>query len=135
MRFFGTSERRHHRAFYRRDPNRAAGGYKAALANPRTTRAGRKNAKAELHAMGRSAHVPLMIKIKRALGIRKTKPPRHSPERKVEARREREYEPEERRRERRGTKDASVPRREKRGRREYGTTERRREREYEEDEY
>ncbi|KAJ7688358.1 hypothetical protein B0H17DRAFT_1068270 [Mycena rosella] len=72
MRFFGTSTRRHHRAFYRRDPDRVAGGYKAALSNPKTTRAGRKHAKAELHSMGRSAHVPLMTKIKRALGIRKT---------------------------------------------------------------
>ncbi|KAJ7122803.1 hypothetical protein C8R44DRAFT_621415 [Mycena epipterygia] len=72
MRFFGTSARRHHRAFYRRDPDRVAGGYRAALSNPKTSRAGRKHAKAELHAMGRSAHVPFMTKIKRALGIRKT---------------------------------------------------------------
>ncbi|KAJ7477095.1 hypothetical protein B0H11DRAFT_1694190, partial [Mycena galericulata] len=58
----------------------------AALSNPKTTRAGRKNAKAELHAMGRSAHVPLMTKIKRTLGIHST--PRR--QRKAESRRERE---------------------------------------------
>ncbi|KAJ7179470.1 hypothetical protein C8R46DRAFT_641562 [Mycena filopes] len=88
MRFFGTSSgpRRHHRGFYRRDPDRVAGGYKAALSNPKTTRAGRKHAKAELHAMGRSAHVPFMTKLKRALGLHKT--PRRQRE---EARREREY--------------------------------------------
>ncbi|KAJ7047738.1 hypothetical protein C8F04DRAFT_1247356 [Mycena alexandri] len=90
MRFFGigTSSRRHqrhHRAFYRRDPDRVAGGYKAALSNPKTTRAGRKRAEAELHAMGRSAHVPLMTKIKRALGMHKT--PRRQRE---ESRRERQ---------------------------------------------
>ncbi|KAJ7367912.1 hypothetical protein DFH08DRAFT_8795 [Mycena albidolilacea] len=95
MRFFGSSSRRHHRAFYRRDPDRVAGGYKAALANPKTTRAGRKRAKAELHAMGRSSHVSFMTKIKRALGIRKT--PRR--EREAAARRERrEYGTERRRR-------------------------------------
>ncbi|KAF8211524.1 hypothetical protein K438DRAFT_47556 [Mycena galopus ATCC 62051] len=74
MRFLGTSgwRHRHRRDAYRRDPDRVAGGYKAALSNPKTTHAGRKRAKAELHAMGRSAHVPLMTKIKRALGIHKT---------------------------------------------------------------
>ncbi|KAJ6567231.1 hypothetical protein DFH09DRAFT_1156371 [Mycena vulgaris] len=72
MRLFGTSGRRNHRAFYRRDPARVAGGYRAALSNPKTTRAGRKHAKAELHSMGRSAHVPFMTKLRRALGIRKT---------------------------------------------------------------
>ncbi|KAJ7229077.1 hypothetical protein GGX14DRAFT_555121 [Mycena pura] len=87
MPFFNTHRTRHHRAFYRRDPDRVAGGYKAALANPNTTRQGRKNAKAELHAMGRSSHVSFMTKLKRALGIRKT-PHR---ERKAEARRERGY--------------------------------------------
>ncbi|KAJ7781629.1 hypothetical protein B0H16DRAFT_1499143 [Mycena metata] len=99
MRFFGTSSRRnqrHHRAFYRRDPDRVAGGYKAALSNPKTTRAGRKHAEAELHAMGRSAHVPLMTKIKRALGMHKT--PRRQRE---ESRREREYSRPTKRRQRR----------------------------------
>jgi len=100
MRFFGTSSRRHHRAFYRRDPyrrdpDRVAGGYKAALSNPKTTHAGRKRAKAELHAMGRSAHVPFMTRVKRALGIHKT--PRR--EREAASRREkREYRGTERRR-------------------------------------
>ncbi|KAK7061388.1 hypothetical protein R3P38DRAFT_655111 [Favolaschia claudopus] len=95
MRFFGSSGRRHHRAFYRRDPDRVAGGYRAALSNPKTTRAGRKHAKAELHAMGRSAHVPFMTKVRRALGIRKT--PRR--QREAESRRERrEYRGTERRR-------------------------------------
>ncbi|KAF7330757.1 hypothetical protein MVEN_02414400 [Mycena venus] len=61
---------------------------KAALSNPKTTHAGRKRAKAELHAMGRSAHVPFMTKVKRALGIHKT--PRR--EREAASRREkREY--------------------------------------------
>ena len=35
----------------RRDPDRVAGGYKAALANPNTTRTGRKNAKFQLRRM------------------------------------------------------------------------------------
>jgi len=58
----------------RRDPDRVAGGYKAALSNPRTTRSGRKHAKSELKAMGRGreTHVPLMTRIKRTLGIRST---------------------------------------------------------------
>ncbi|KAJ6538964.1 hypothetical protein B0H19DRAFT_862873, partial [Mycena capillaripes] len=76
----------HHRAFYRRDPDRVAGGYKAALSNPNTTHAGRKHAKAELHAMGRSAHVPFMTRVKRALGIRKT-----SRRQREASQREREY--------------------------------------------
>ncbi|KAJ6510210.1 hypothetical protein C8R47DRAFT_1097091 [Mycena vitilis] len=88
MQLFGSSKRRHHRGFYRRDPDRVAGGYKAALANPKTTHAGRKHAKAELHAMGRSSHVSFMTKIKRALGIRKT--PRRQREAAAE-RREYEY--------------------------------------------
>ncbi|CAL1701599.1 unnamed protein product [Somion occarium] len=60
--------------FGRRDPDRVAGGYKAALANPNTTRTGRKHAKAELQAMGRGreAKLPLMTRIKRALGMRST---------------------------------------------------------------
>ncbi|KAJ6516271.1 hypothetical protein C8R45DRAFT_959558 [Mycena sanguinolenta] len=98
MALFGTNKRRNHRAFYRRDPSRVAAGYKAALSNPNTTRAGRKRAEAELHAMGRSAHVPLMTKIKRALGMHKT--PRR--EREAESRRERrEYGTERRHRRRR----------------------------------
>nr|GAT46190.1 predicted protein [Mycena chlorophos] len=72
MGFFERSHTRHHRAFYRRDGDRVAGGYRAALTNPNTTRQGRRHAKAELHAMGRSAHVPFMDKLRRALGIRKT---------------------------------------------------------------
>jgi len=63
-----------HSRFHRRDRDRVAGGYKAALANPNTTRHGRKHAKHELEAMGRGreAHVSFMTKIRRALGIRKT---------------------------------------------------------------
>ncbi|KDQ64974.1 hypothetical protein JAAARDRAFT_52892 [Jaapia argillacea MUCL 33604] len=66
-----TTRRRHH-IFTRKDPDRVAGGYKAALSNPNTTRRGRKRAKAELRMMGRGneAHVSFMTKIKRALGIR-----------------------------------------------------------------
>ncbi|CAK5275828.1 unnamed protein product [Mycena citricolor] len=52
--------------------NRRAGGLKAALANPNTTHHGRREAKHELHAMGRSSHVPFMTKVKRTLGIRST---------------------------------------------------------------
>ncbi|TFK99110.1 hypothetical protein BDV98DRAFT_571687 [Pterulicium gracile] len=62
----------HHRRFYRKDRDRVAGGYKAALSNPHTTKDGRSHAKHELHKMGRSSHVPLMTKIKRTLGIRST---------------------------------------------------------------
>ncbi|KAF8165132.1 hypothetical protein B0H34DRAFT_793559 [Crassisporium funariophilum] len=75
----------HHRRsfFHRKDRDRVAGGYKAALSNPHTTRSGRKQAKRELQAMGRGheTHVPLMTKIKRALGIRST--PRRQRVRKV----------------------------------------------------
>ncbi|KAG8988066.1 hypothetical protein FRB90_002975 [Tulasnella sp. 427] len=56
--------------FHRKDPNRRAAGLRAALANPHTTHTGRKRAEAELHSMGRSAHVPITTKIKRTLGIR-----------------------------------------------------------------
>ncbi|KAI0091870.1 hypothetical protein BDY19DRAFT_565195 [Irpex rosettiformis] len=58
----------------RKDTDHMAGGYKAALANPNTTRAGREHAKHELRAMGRGreAHVPLTTKIKRAFGIHST---------------------------------------------------------------
>ena len=43
-----------------------------ALVNPNTTRAGRKQAKRELRAMGRErdTHISLVARIKRALGIR-----------------------------------------------------------------
>ncbi|KAF9535075.1 hypothetical protein CPB83DRAFT_843434 [Crepidotus variabilis] len=58
--------------FHRKDRDRVAGGYKAALANPNTTHAGRRHAKHELHSMGRSSHIPLMTRIKRTLGIRST---------------------------------------------------------------
>ncbi|KAG1773855.1 hypothetical protein EDD22DRAFT_3591 [Suillus occidentalis] len=66
-----TSTRRRFR-FFSKDKNRVAGGYKAALSNPRTTRQGRKHAKQELRAMGRDreTHLPFMTKVKRALGIR-----------------------------------------------------------------
>ncbi|KAH8806908.1 hypothetical protein DL96DRAFT_1623776 [Flagelloscypha sp. PMI_526] len=43
------SQRTHRSMFHRRDPERVAGGYKAALANPHTTRQGRKHAEHELH--------------------------------------------------------------------------------------
>ncbi|TEB35484.1 hypothetical protein FA13DRAFT_1728292 [Coprinellus micaceus] len=64
--------------FGRKNKNRVAGGHAAALSNPHTTRSGRGHAKRELRAMGQGnrTHVPLMTKIKRALGIRSS--PRHS---------------------------------------------------------
>jgi len=64
--------------FHRRDKDRVAGGYKAALSNPNTTHDGRKRAKMELRAMGRGneTHVPFMTKVKRTLGIRSS--PRRS---------------------------------------------------------
>ncbi|KAJ3734472.1 hypothetical protein DFJ43DRAFT_127895 [Lentinula guzmanii] len=64
--------RRRERYYHRRSPDHVAAGYKAALANPNTTSAGRKHAKHELRAMGRSTHVPLITKIKRTFGIRST---------------------------------------------------------------
>ncbi|KAF5321198.1 hypothetical protein D9619_000866 [Psilocybe cf. subviscida] len=69
-----SSRRRGGGLFHRRDKDRVAGGYKAALSNPNTTRSGRKHAKHELRAMGRGreTHVPFMTKVKRALGIRST---------------------------------------------------------------
>ncbi|KIM33007.1 hypothetical protein M408DRAFT_326680 [Serendipita vermifera MAFF 305830] len=67
-----TTTRRRGGLFHRRNPERRAAGLKGALANPNTTHDGRKRAKHELHAMGRSAHVPLSVKVKRALGIRST---------------------------------------------------------------
>ncbi|KAJ7688346.1 hypothetical protein B0H17DRAFT_1068237 [Mycena rosella] len=74
MGFFSssTTTTRHHRRsiFHRADKDRVAGGYKAALANPNTTHRGRKHAKAELHSMGRSSHVPFMTRVRRTLGIR-----------------------------------------------------------------
>ncbi|KAI0253143.1 hypothetical protein BJV78DRAFT_1105527, partial [Lactifluus subvellereus] len=58
----------------RRNRERVAGGYHAALVNPNTTREGRRHAKWELRRMGRAdeAHVPFMTKVKRTLGIRST---------------------------------------------------------------
>ncbi|KAB5594027.1 hypothetical protein CTheo_2496 [Ceratobasidium theobromae] len=60
--------------FQRKDPNRRAAGFKAALSNPNTTHGGRQHAKHELQRMGRGreAHVSLGTRIKRALGIRST---------------------------------------------------------------
>lgn len=57
--------------FHRTNPNRRAGGYKAALHNPNTTSTGRHHAKHELVAMGRGreAHVPLSVRIKHFLHI------------------------------------------------------------------
>lgn len=46
-----TSTRRRGGLFHRRDKDRVAGGYKAALSNPRTSREGRKHAKRELKLM------------------------------------------------------------------------------------
>ncbi|KAJ7283388.1 hypothetical protein C8J57DRAFT_1498453 [Mycena rebaudengoi] len=77
MPFFSTSRTsrgsaHRHGLFHRRDRDNVARGYKSALSNPNTTSRGRKHAKAELHAMGRSAHVPFWTKVKRTLGIRST---------------------------------------------------------------
>ncbi|KAJ3899000.1 hypothetical protein F5879DRAFT_550928 [Lentinula edodes] len=69
---YSNTSRRRERYYHRRDPDHVAGGYRAALANPNTTSEGRRHAKHELRAMGRSTHVPLMTKIKRTLGIRST---------------------------------------------------------------
>ncbi|ESK93608.1 hypothetical protein Moror_1614 [Moniliophthora roreri MCA 2997] len=74
-----TRTTRSHRGgglFHRKDRDRVAGGYKAALSNPNTTREGRKHAKHKLRSMGQSTHVPFMTKVKRTLGIRSG--PRHS---------------------------------------------------------
>ncbi|KAJ6510218.1 hypothetical protein C8R47DRAFT_787828 [Mycena vitilis] len=73
MAFFGSSHsstRGRRSWFHRTSPDRRAGGLKASLANPNTTRQGRHNAERELHAMGRSSHVSFMTKVKRTLGIR-----------------------------------------------------------------
>jgi len=68
------TETRHGGLFHRRDRDRVASGYKAALSNPNTTGEGRKRAKMELRMMGRGdeAHVSFMTKVKRTLGIRST---------------------------------------------------------------
>ncbi|CAE6496964.1 unnamed protein product [Rhizoctonia solani] len=57
--------------FHRTNPNRRAGGYKAALHNPNTTTAGRQHAQRGLRSMGRGreAHVPLSVRIKHFLHI------------------------------------------------------------------
>ena len=75
----GSHRRRQHRFNFGRRTreahnDRVAAGYKAALTNPNTTRRGREHAKHELERMGRGreAHVPLMTRVKRALGIRST---------------------------------------------------------------
>ncbi|KAF8520077.1 hypothetical protein JB92DRAFT_2896154 [Gautieria morchelliformis] len=68
-----TSPRHHRRGFFHFvNPNRRAGGLKAALHNPNTSSAGRRGAKHELRMMGRGreTHVPLSVKIKHFLGIR-----------------------------------------------------------------
>ncbi|KIK65691.1 hypothetical protein GYMLUDRAFT_240185 [Collybiopsis luxurians FD-317 M1] len=69
---YSNTPRRRERYYHRRDPDHVAAGYRAALANPNTTSQGRRHAKEELHAMGRSTHVPFMTKLKRTLGIRST---------------------------------------------------------------
>ncbi|KZT41136.1 hypothetical protein SISSUDRAFT_1001203, partial [Sistotremastrum suecicum HHB10207 ss-3] len=46
-----TSSSRNRKWYQRKNPNRRAGGLKAALHNPNTTSHGRKNAKHELRAM------------------------------------------------------------------------------------
>jgi len=48
-------------------PDNHAAGLRGSLANPDTTHAGRQEAKAELREMGQSAHVPLSVKVSRAL--------------------------------------------------------------------
>ncbi|KAI0035620.1 hypothetical protein K488DRAFT_42887 [Vararia minispora EC-137] len=73
----GPSTSQHHRhrgVFSRKDPDRVAGGYKAALSNPNTSHQGRRRAKWELRRMGRGseAHVPFMTKVRRVFGIRST---------------------------------------------------------------
>jgi len=84
-----TTHTTHRRFFHRVDRDRRAGGLKGALANPNTTKAGRRNAKRELRAMGRGneAHVSFMTKVKRTLGIRST--PRRVRQREVRRREER----------------------------------------------
>ncbi|KAF8974378.1 hypothetical protein BDZ97DRAFT_1911569 [Flammula alnicola] len=69
-----TTTPRRHGFFHRRDNDRVAGGLRGTLVNPNTTRSGRRQAKRELRGMGREneTHVPLMTKVKRALGIRST---------------------------------------------------------------
>ncbi|KAL5487881.1 hypothetical protein ACEPAI_5989 [Sanghuangporus weigelae] len=60
--------------FHRTDPDRRAGGYKAALHNPNTTSEGRQHAKHELRTMGRGneahGHPSLKSRIKHMFGIR-----------------------------------------------------------------
>ncbi|KAJ8086727.1 hypothetical protein PM082_005550 [Marasmius tenuissimus] len=71
-----TTTTRRRSLFHRKDKDRVAGGYKAALSNPNTTKEGRKHAKHELRKRGHSTHVPFMTKVKRTLGIRSS-PRRH----------------------------------------------------------
>ncbi|KAF5393922.1 hypothetical protein D9757_000374 [Collybiopsis confluens] len=88
---YSSSPRRRERLYHRRNPDHVAAGYKAALANPNTTSRGRKHAKHELHAMGRSSHVSLMTKIKRTLGIRSTPRRKREQEKQYEHERARRY--------------------------------------------
>ncbi|KII95945.1 hypothetical protein PLICRDRAFT_87253 [Plicaturopsis crispa FD-325 SS-3] len=71
---YGTTTTTSHHHHHESHRDHQAAGYKAALSNPNTTRSGRQHAKHELKLMGRGreAHVPLMTKIRRALGIRST---------------------------------------------------------------
>ncbi|KAG2345140.1 hypothetical protein BDR05DRAFT_931229 [Suillus weaverae] len=82
-----TSARRRFR-FFSRDQNKVAGGHKAALSNPRTSRQSRKHTKQEFRAMGRDreSHLPFMTKVKRALGIRSSPRQKQESNRKQERR-------------------------------------------------
>jgi len=64
--------------FRRKDPDIVAGGYRVALADPNTTQEGRAHARHDIHSKGHSAHVPLMTRIKRILGIRYNAHPRRN---------------------------------------------------------
>ncbi|KZS97711.1 hypothetical protein SISNIDRAFT_481609 [Sistotremastrum niveocremeum HHB9708] len=66
-----TSSARNRKWYQRKNPNRRAGGLKAALHNPNTTSHGRKNAKHELRAMGRGneAHVPFSVRVRHWFGM------------------------------------------------------------------
>ncbi|KAH8118518.1 hypothetical protein DFH11DRAFT_678844 [Phellopilus nigrolimitatus] len=59
--------------FHRADPDRQAGGYKAALHNPNTTHEGRRHAKHELREMGRGreahGHPSLKSRIRHMFGM------------------------------------------------------------------
>lgn len=58
--------------FSRRDGDRVSGGHRrTARSNPKTVRSSRERTKHEQRIKGRvgDTHVPLMVKVKRALGI------------------------------------------------------------------